>query len=107
MGIKNLKVQSRVLRMKLLWKYNLDDQQLWRKVIRAKYEEQNSWVTSPYGVSIWKSTRALWSEFKSNNKMEIGNGEKTDFGRMNSWRQGAWKFYSLIYMLWSNITTRP
>lgn len=55
LGIKNLKFQSKTLRMKWLWKYPNRNQMLWRKVIGAKYEEEDNWitedVTTPYGVS--------------------------------------------------------
>ena len=59
LGIKDMKKQGKALRMKWLWKYSNDDQNLWGSVIKAKYEESDSWmtkeVTTPYGVSLWKS----------------------------------------------------
>ncbi|KAG5575905.1 hypothetical protein H5410_056039 [Solanum commersonii] len=55
LGIKNLKFQSKTLRMEWLWKYPNRNQMLWRKVIGAKYDEKDNWitkeVTTPYGVS--------------------------------------------------------
>lgn len=42
--------------MKWLWKYVNDKQLLWGKVIKAKYERENRWMTkeviSPYGVCV-------------------------------------------------------
>lgn len=52
LGIKNLKLQSKALSMKWLWKYANNNQMLWRKVIRAKYEEEDNWIT--------KEVRSVW-----------------------------------------------
>ncbi|WMV26358.1 hypothetical protein MTR67_019743 [Solanum verrucosum] len=56
MGIKNLKVQSKALRMKWLWKFANENQMLWKRVINAKYEGEDMWmtkeVTTPDGVSL-------------------------------------------------------
>lgn len=57
MKIKNLKVHSEVLNMKMkwLWKYSRDQNQLWGRVIKSKYEQKDNWmtkkVTTPYGVT--------------------------------------------------------
>ncbi|WMV13960.1 hypothetical protein MTR67_007345 [Solanum verrucosum] len=83
LGIKNLQNHSKALRMKWLWKYANDKHPLWRKVLKAKYEEENRWMTkeviSPYGVNLWRSIRALWDGFKIKTKVKVGNEEKTSF----------------------------
>ncbi|WMV28367.1 hypothetical protein MTR67_021752 [Solanum verrucosum] len=81
--INNLKLQSKALSMKWLWKYANNNQMLWRKVIGAKYEEEDNWitkeVTTPYGVSLWRSIRSLWNEVKSNSKAKVMDGSKNRF----------------------------
>lgn len=71
------------MRMKWLWKYSNDNQNLLGSVIKAKYEESDSWmtkeVTTPYSVSLWKSIRVLWNEFKPNTKIKVVDGTKTKF----------------------------
>ncbi|WMV38389.1 hypothetical protein MTR67_031774 [Solanum verrucosum] len=83
LGIKNLKLQSKALSMKWLWKYANNNQMLWRKVIGAKYEEEDNWitkeVTTPYGASLWRSIKSLWNEVKSNSKAKVMDGSKTRF----------------------------
>ncbi|WMV60154.1 hypothetical protein MTR67_053539 [Solanum verrucosum] len=83
LGIKNLKLQSKALSMKWLWKYANNNQMLWREVIGAKYEKEDNWitkeVTTPYGVSLWRSIRSLWNEVKSNSKAKVMDGNKTRF----------------------------
>ncbi|WMV26185.1 hypothetical protein MTR67_019570 [Solanum verrucosum] len=83
LGIKNLKNQSKALRMRWLWKYSNENRSLWVRVIKAKYEENDNWmtkeVTTPYGVSLWKSIRILWNEFKVNTIVKVADGVKTVF----------------------------
>lgn len=47
------------------------------KIIEAKYEEEDIWmtkeVTSPYGVNLWRSISVLWKEFKGNTKIKVNN----------------------------------
>ncbi|KAG5621167.1 hypothetical protein H5410_006385 [Solanum commersonii] len=45
LGIKNLKLQSKALSMKWLWKYANNNQMLWREVIGAKYEKEDNGIT--------------------------------------------------------------
>lgn len=83
LGIKNLENHSKALRMKWLWKYANEKQRSWGKVIEAKYEEEDRWmtkeVTTPYGVNLWRSIRSLWSDLKSNTKIKVNDGHKTRF----------------------------
>ncbi|KAF3676435.1 hypothetical protein FXO38_04290 [Capsicum annuum] len=61
-----------------------------RNVIKAKYEEEDHWMTkeiaTPYGVNVWRSIRALWEEFKVNTKIKVANGAKTDFWK-DEWHE--------------------
>ncbi|WMV57254.1 hypothetical protein MTR67_050639 [Solanum verrucosum] len=69
--------------MKWPWKFNNEEQSYLKEVIKVKYAEEDNCmtkeVTTPYGVSLWRSIRSLWSEFKANTKIKMGNGEKTEF----------------------------
>ena len=63
LGIRNLLNQSKALMMKWLWKFNNGEQAYWKEVIRAKYVEEDNWmtkeVTTAYGVSVWRSIGSL------------------------------------------------
>ncbi|WMV11713.1 hypothetical protein MTR67_005098 [Solanum verrucosum] len=63
LGIKNLRVQNKSLLSKWLWRFVVEDQTLWRRVILYKYGQNEEWVSnvvdSTYGVSIWRSIRNL------------------------------------------------
>ena len=70
-------------RIKWLSKYLNDTQNLWGSIKDPKYEESDSWmtkeVTTPYGVSLWKSIWELWYEYKPNTKIKVVDGIKTRF----------------------------
>lgn len=56
---------------------------LWGSVIKSKYEEENCWVfkeiTSPYGVSLWRSIRDFWPSLKTHSMIRVHNGFWTMF----------------------------
>ncbi|KAG5577332.1 hypothetical protein H5410_057466 [Solanum commersonii] len=97
---------SKALRMKWLWKYANDKHPLWRKVIKAKYEEENRWMTtevfSPYGVNLWRSIRPLWDDFKIKTKVKVRNGEKTSFREMTARRRDTEEYLPDIHNLMLN-----
>ncbi|WMV40307.1 hypothetical protein MTR67_033692 [Solanum verrucosum] len=72
LGIKNLIFQSEALRMKWLWRYSFEDQLMWKRVVGAKYEAEDSWmtkdVTSPYGAE----EDALWWKGSSKGIFKVG-----------------------------------
>jgi len=92
LGIKNLNLQSKALQMKWLWKYANGNQLLWERVIEAKYIPEDKWmtkeVTTPYGVSLWRSIRNLWDEVKNNSKVKVFDGRKTMFWKDNWHEKG-------------------
>jgi len=87
LGIRNLKNQSKALKMKWLWRYSQESQNLWSKVIKAKYGEENNWVSkkvsTSYGVGVWKSIWALWPTMKNHTFIRVNNGRKTSFWNDN------------------------
>ena len=48
-------------------------------------------VTILYGVSVWRSIRSPWSEFKANTQIKVRNGEKTEFWKDASHEAGRLK----------------
>lgn len=80
MGVRNRLMHNRRLIMKWLWRFNIDDNQLWKQVTKANYGEEGLWttkeVTTPYGCNIWRSIRNLWPIFQQRIGFKIGNGMK-------------------------------
>ncbi|XP_019241886.1 PREDICTED: uncharacterized protein LOC109221911 [Nicotiana attenuata] len=91
LGIRNLRLHNRTLLFKWLWRYNHEQQALWRKVIEAKYGQDSQWctkrVTSSYG----------------NTEVKLGNGRKAAFWDDNWIGHGPLKDqYPDLYLLASN-----
>ena len=68
LGIRRLRSFNSALLGKWSWRYGLETDELWRRVIEAKYG--NIWggwctkkVTSAYGVSLWRFIRSGWLNF--------------------------------------------
>lgn len=83
LGVRNLKLQNKALRLKWLWRYSQEPQAYGGKVIKAKYGEETKWMTkeilTPYGISLWRSIRILWPLLKNNKTVRTGNVNKTSF----------------------------
>ena len=63
LGIRRLGSFNSALLGKWLWRYGMETDVLWRRVIEVKYGNiWGSWctknVTSPYGVSLWRYIRS-------------------------------------------------
>lgn len=77
-GSKNAKQGFKI---KMAMQNTKEDQMLWR-AINEKYEE-DKWMTkemsTPYGVSLWRSIRNLWTLLKSKCSIKIAEGSRTNF----------------------------
>ena len=43
LGVRNLKVHNNSLLTKWLWRYNLEDQALWKELVQHKYGQEDQW----------------------------------------------------------------
>lgn len=82
-GIKNLRIQNRSLQIIWLWRFVSDEQSLWKRVIKAKYDMEGVWITkevsSTYGVGLWKTISNLWFKSSLKTSFKVGNGIKIAF----------------------------
>lgn len=87
LGIKNIRTQNKSLLMKWLWRFNNENQALWKEVMINKYGQQGQWCTKPvttaYGVGVWRSIRAQWPTFNANVGFTVGNRRKISFWNDN------------------------
>ena len=84
LAIHNLRVFNEALLGKWLWRYGLERDTLWRRMINGKYESLGiGWstrvVNGPYGVSLWKHIRSGWEKFERFIAFKVGNGARTKF----------------------------
>jgi len=92
LGVRNLKIHNNLL-TKWLWRYNLEDQALWKELIQHKYGQEDQWcseeVTETYGVGVWRTIRNLWLAFRDNVRIKVGRGNKALFWKEDWTGQGS------------------
>ena len=84
LGIGNLEKRNKAFLMKWLWKFLKEEQSLWYKVIKSKFDiHPNHWdskvVERGTFRSPWKVISSLYSEFHQMVSFKIGNGNKVRF----------------------------
>ena len=84
LGLRHLKVFNHTLLGKWLWRFPLERESFWRKVIVGKFgEEKGGWTTREvrvsYGMGLWKYIRKGWEEFLLRTSIRIGKGRCTRF----------------------------
>jgi hypothetical protein len=84
LGIRNLRRFNQALLGKWLWRFAMEKDALWRKVVEVKYESMaGGWCTNQvmrsYGVGVWKHIRRGWECFSKFIKFEVGDGYHISF----------------------------
>uniref|UniRef100_A0A7N2R337 Uncharacterized protein n=1 Tax=Quercus lobata TaxID=97700 RepID=A0A7N2R337_QUELO len=78
LGIRCLRRFNSALLAKWLWRYGLENDALWRRVIGAKYgNEWGGWCTKSvsraFGVCLWKFIRSGWLKFSKFLRYDVGD----------------------------------
>jgi hypothetical protein len=84
LAVRNLKLFNEALLGKWLWRYGLDREALWRRVVDGKYSSlESGWSTAvpqgPHGVSLWKNIGGGWAKFERFIYFKVGNGARIRF----------------------------
>ena len=84
LGIRCLRRFNSTLLAKWLWRYGLENDALWRRVIGAKYgNEWGGWCTKSmsgaYSVCLWKFIQSGWGNFSKFIQYEVGDGTRVKF----------------------------
>ena len=85
LGLRHLKDFNHALLGKWLWRFPLERESFWRKVIVGKFgEEEGGWTTrevrESYGMGLWKDIRKGWEEFLFRTSIRIEMADALDFG---------------------------
>uniref|UniRef100_A0A2N9E7V6 Reverse transcriptase domain-containing protein n=1 Tax=Fagus sylvatica TaxID=28930 RepID=A0A2N9E7V6_FAGSY len=84
LAIKNLMRFNEALLGKWLWRFGVEREAFWRKIIMVKYGSlEGGWVSKvpsgPHGVGLWKSIRSRWATFSKFVVFEVGDGSLIRF----------------------------
>uniref|UniRef100_A0A2N9GH27 Reverse transcriptase domain-containing protein n=1 Tax=Fagus sylvatica TaxID=28930 RepID=A0A2N9GH27_FAGSY len=84
LGVKNLTLFNKALLGKWLWRFGVEVNHLWRRVIVAKYGmEWGGWWSKPcrgtHGCGLWKGISSGWEDFMERTKFSVGKGDRIQF----------------------------
>ncbi|RVX02510.1 LINE-1 reverse transcriptase-like [Vitis vinifera] len=84
LGVRNLALMNKALLGKWNWRFAIEREVLWKKVISHKYGvEEGGWCTRAergrYGVGLWKAIRKEWLGMYSSLAFRVGNGRRVRF----------------------------
>lgn len=57
LGVRNLKLHSKSLLLKWLWMYNLEGEEIWKKLVNVVYGKEDRWCT--INGEVWKNISRL------------------------------------------------
>lgn len=83
LGIRHIKMHNYALLGKCLWRFALERNSLWRKVIMAKYGCTLVWVPrdtrGTHGIGLWKSILKVKNRFRDFIRFHLGSGDDVQF----------------------------
>lgn len=78
LGIRCIRDHNRALLVKWLWRFGVEKENLWRKVVVARFVERSCWkakaVRGRHGCGIWKSISAINEMFWKYIRFHLGSG---------------------------------
>jgi len=89
LGVGDIAAKNTALLFKWWWRYGTEDDQLWKKVVKSIYQEDNGLIPSKSGYKCpgpWQAIKNLVNDQQPLSKkivqhlrMELGNGERIKF----------------------------
>ena len=86
LGIRKLTTFNKALLGKWLWRFGIEENRLWRRVVAGKFgEEWGGWGWTSklgrgaHGCSLWRSIRKGWEVFNKNVQYKVGVGDRVKF----------------------------
>jgi hypothetical protein len=89
LGIRELLPFTKAFLGKWLWRFGVEDSNLWRHVVAVKYGvEGGGWHTKAirgsHGCSLWKGIMVGWDDFSAHILFDVGIGSRVCFWH-NRW----------------------
>jgi hypothetical protein len=81
LGIRKLVPFNRALLDKWLWRFGIEDNWLWKRVLVARHgagcgEWSTGWTRDPHGCGLWKGIMIGWSDFSAHLRYRVGRGDR-------------------------------
>lgn len=89
LGIRKLIYHNKALLAKWLWRFGMERDSLWRRVVVARFGEQSRWESKEvhvrHGCGIWKSILKVRKDFWNLIQFKLGSGSKIKFWKTPGW----------------------
>ena len=90
LGIRSLAMLNKALLGKWVWRFVVEDNPMWKKVITWKYQiEEVGWFTKEtrvsFGVGRWKDISTAARKLKQDSYFDLGDGSRVKF-----WKDMVW-----------------
>jgi hypothetical protein len=84
LGVRSLGLFNKALLGKWLWRFGLEENNLWRQVLVAKFGvELGGWRTNPirgaHGCGLWKGILSGWDDYFQHVQFVVGQGNRVRF----------------------------
>ena len=84
LGVRSLILTNKALLGKWLWRFGLEEQHLWRRVLVAKFgTDLGGWCTKPirgsHGCGLWKGIMSGWEDYFQHVEFVVGQGTRVSF----------------------------
>jgi hypothetical protein len=84
LGVRSLILTNKALLGKWLWRFGLEVQHLWRRVLVAKFgTDLGGWRTKPirgsHGCGLWKGIMSGWEDYFQYVEFVVGQGTRVSF----------------------------
>uniref|UniRef100_A0A2N9GXU6 Reverse transcriptase domain-containing protein n=1 Tax=Fagus sylvatica TaxID=28930 RepID=A0A2N9GXU6_FAGSY len=84
LGVRSLILTNKALLGKWLWRFGMEGDQLWRRVLMAKFgSDLGGWRTKPirgpHGCGLWKGIMSGWEDYFQHVKFVVGQGTRVSF----------------------------
>uniref|UniRef100_A0A2N9ED83 Reverse transcriptase zinc-binding domain-containing protein n=1 Tax=Fagus sylvatica TaxID=28930 RepID=A0A2N9ED83_FAGSY len=84
LGVRSLVLFNKALLGKWLWRFGLEENNLWQRILVAKYGvELGGWRTNPirgaHGCGLWKGILSSWDDYFQHVQFVVGQGNRACF----------------------------
>uniref|UniRef100_A0A2N9IJZ1 Reverse transcriptase domain-containing protein n=1 Tax=Fagus sylvatica TaxID=28930 RepID=A0A2N9IJZ1_FAGSY len=103
LGVRSLILTNKALLGKWLWRFGMEGDHLWRRVLMAKFgSDLGGWRTKPirgpHGCGLWKGIMSGWEDYFQHVEFVVGQGTRVSF-----WKDKWCGDTSLMFGEW-NVT---
>uniref|UniRef100_A0A2N9EL19 Reverse transcriptase domain-containing protein n=1 Tax=Fagus sylvatica TaxID=28930 RepID=A0A2N9EL19_FAGSY len=84
LGVRSLILTNKALLGKWLWRFGMEGDHLWRRVLMAKFgSDLGGWRTKPirgpHGCGLWKGIMSGWEDYFQHVEFVVGQGTRVSF----------------------------